>query len=167
MASRILTLVSCTLYIFLLVTFTIIGVASLIVGVVGVGRYIPTKAAHRTHKNVTCLIVDVDYDSCQHSCYYVMWSVEYRVAKSNKYTFSTIIKKYGTLGEALAKMVNYNVRTNHTCYYNKKKIVHVQWEKPSSSKPYLIMMIVGFTLTGIYIIIITIVSVYRFRRTVT
>ncbi|CAF2518110.1 unnamed protein product [Rotaria sp. Silwood2] len=167
MASRIVTFVSCTLYLFFLVIITIIGLASFIIGIIGVSRFISTHVAWTAHKHVTCLIVDVDYDSCQDSCYYVMWSVVYHVSKFNKYTFSTITQTYDTLDVALKKIAIYNVRTNHTCYYHKKQIVNVKWEKPSSPKPYLIMMIVGFSLTGIYIIIIAIVFIYRYRRTAT
>ncbi|CAF0810602.1 unnamed protein product [Rotaria sordida] len=167
MASRILSFVSCTLYFFFLINFTIIGLTSFIIGVVGIGRFIPTHITYTTHKNTTCFIVDVDYDICQDSCYCVMWSIEYHISKSHKYTFSTIIHIYETLDEALKKITIYNIRTNHTCYYDKTQHVNIRWEKPSSSKPYLIMMIVGFSLTGIYIIIIAVVSFYRSRRTIT
>lgn len=166
MASRILTFVSCTLYFFLLLNITIIGFASLIVGSVGVGLFIPTLVTYDSYQNNTCLIVDIEYDTCGDSCYYIMWSVEYyRLNQtSSQYTFSTITQTYNTLDEILQKFLIYKFRSNHTCYYDKTKIVRVQWDEPSSPKPYLIMMVMGFSLTGVYLILITIFYRYRSQK---
>jgi len=152
MASRILTFVSCTLYLFILVNFTIIGFASFIVGSIGVGLYVPTFMTYKSYENTTCFIVDIECDTCQDSCYYIMWSVEYYI--SSQYTFSTITQTYDTSDEITEIISVYQIRSNHTCYYDKTKVVRVQWKEPSSPKPYLIMMAVGYSLTGIYLILI-------------
>jgi hypothetical protein len=163
MSSRILTFVSCTLYFFLLLNFTIIGFASFILGSVGIGLFIPTLLNYESYQNNTCFIVDLEYDRCQDSCYYVIWSVEYYIlnSPSSQYTFSTISQTFSTLNEAEKTVSVYSDRSNHTCYYDIKQIVRVQWNQPSSPEPYLIMMIVGFILTGIYLIFIGIFYFYR------
>ena len=162
MASRILTFVSCTLYFFLLFTFTIIGFASFIIGSIGVGFFIPTSRIYNTYKTTTCLIVDVDYDTCTDSCYYVMWSVEYYI--SSQYTFSTIQKTFDTFNEITEIISIYEDQSNHTCYYDQNQNVRVQWNQPASPQPYLIMIIVGFSLTGIYLILIGFFYYYRSRK---
>lgn len=163
MASRILTFVSCTLYFFLLLNFTIIGFASLIVGSVGVGLFIPTLITYDSYKMSTCLIVDIEFDSCGNSCYYIMWSVEYYLLNqtSNQYIFSTLTETYDTIDDVSKKISSYKIRSNHTCYYDKRQIVQIQWNEPSSPQPYLIMMMVGFSLAVFYLILITIFYCYR------
>lgn len=163
MASRIIACIACTLYFCLLISITIIGFGSMIVGAVGIGLYIPTSTTYDSYKNNTCAIIDVDYDSCIDSCYYVMWSVKYRVSygKTRQYTFSTITKTYNTLNEVKKETDIYADNTNHTCYYDQSEVARVQWTRPSSPKPYLIMLIVGFSLTGIYLILIAIIFSYR------
>lgn len=152
MASRILTFVSCTVYVFLLLTFTIIGFASFIIGSIGTGLYIPTERTFNTFHNNTCQIVDIDYGPCQDSCYFIMWSVEFYV--SSQYVFSTIREKFETDSEMMDKVENYNLLMNRTCFYDETLHVRVQWNQPASSRPYFIMIIVGFSLTGIYLILI-------------
>jgi hypothetical protein len=91
-----------------------------------------------------------------------MWSVEYYI--SGQYTFSTITHTYDTFDEISEKAAIYKDRSNQTCYYDKKKFVRIQWNKPSSPKPYLIMVVVGFSFTGIYLIIIGFVYYYRSQK---
>lgn len=159
MASRILTCVSCTLYLFLLISFTIIGFASLIVGAIGVGLYIPTSQTYNNYNNNTCFIVDVKYDACIDSCYYITWSVEYHATR--RYSFSTITQTYETLNEVSEQIAIYSDKSNHTCYYDLTQITRVQWTRPPSPTPYLIMLIIGFSLTGIYLILIAFFHCYR------
>jgi len=158
MASRILTFVSCTLYLFLLINFTIIGFASFIIGSVGVGLFVPKFITYQAYENSTCFIVDIEHDTCQDSCYYIMWSVEYYITNitSSQYTFSTITQTYDTADVITDIISVYKVRSNHTCYYDKTQVLRVQWNEPSFPTPYLIMMTVGYSLTGIYLILIAI-----------
>jgi hypothetical protein len=166
MASRIVSFVSCTLYFILLVNLTIIGFASLLVGCIGAGLFKSTSITYDHYKNTTCFIVDMEYDTCENSCYYVMWSVEYYISNStsSQYTFSAITQIHDTSKKILEKVAIYKDLTNHTCYYDKRHLVHVQWDKPSSPTPYLIMMIVGFICTGIYLIFIGIFYYCRFHE---
>ena len=163
MASRILTFFSCTCYLVLLVSLIIIGFASFIVGSIGVGLFIPFSITSNHYKNTTCFIVDVNSDRCDQSCFDVLWSVEYfiRQGRSSQYLFSTIMKKFDTSTEQTKKVALYTDRTNHTCYYDTREVLRVQWDPPTSPRPFLIMMIVGFSITAVYLISIAIF--YRCR----
>ena len=166
MASRILTFVSCTLYFSFLVIFTMIGLTSVIIGFVGLGLYIPTLINSNAYEKNTCFIIDHEYDTCHRqndlSCYSIMWSVEYTA--SDSFIFSTITKIYETPKEALDILKDYKDKGNYTCYHHETQVTDVQWEEPSSPVPYLIMMIVGFSLTGIYLIVIGSIAIHRYRR---
>ena len=166
MASRILTFFSCTCYLFLLSTITIIGFASFIVGSIGAGLFIPFTITSDNYRNTTCLIVDVDYDRCEDACFDVLWSVKYRIRNPTfgQQVFSTIIEKFDTLAEQSNNVALYTDRSNHTCYYDKREFVRVQWEEPTSPRPFFIMMIVGFSLTGVYVICIGIFYCYRLNK---
>jgi hypothetical protein len=95
-----------------------------------------------------------------------MWSVEYRITNQTfeRYIFSTITETYNTPVVALNKLQIYEDGDNYTCYYNTINVLNVKWDKPTSPKPYLIMMIIGFTLTGIYFIVIILITIYRCTR---
>jgi hypothetical protein len=173
MASRILTCVSCTLYLSFLVTLTITGLTSIIIGFIGLGLYIPTFINSKAYTANTCLILDHEYDTCrqqnddsQPPCYSITWSVEYTISSSTSehYTFSSITKFYDSSIEALDELKTFTDQTNHTCYSHNTHNTDVQWEEPKSPKPYLIMMIVGFSLTAMYFIVIGLVALYRYRR---
>jgi len=169
MASRILTVVSCTLYFSFLVILTAIGVTSIIIGFVGLGLYIPTLINYNAYSSNICYVVDHEYDTCHLTndiCYTVMWSVEYPITNqtSEGYIFSSITETYNTPLVALDRLQTYIDGDNYTCYYQKINVLDVKWDKPSSPKPYLIMMIVGFTLTGIYFIVIILIAIYRCTR---
>jgi len=168
MASRILTCVSCTLYFFCLITLTTIGLTSIIVGFVGLGLYIPTLINYNTYITNVCSVIDREYTICEQQnniCYSVMWSVEYLVLNqtSESYIFSTITETYNTAVKALKDFRTYKENNSYTCYYPKDYVSDVQWNEPSSPTPYLIMMIVGFTLTGLYFIAIGIITIHRCR----
>jgi hypothetical protein len=169
MASRILTIVSCTLYFVFLVILTAIGVTSIIIAFVGLGLYIPTLINYNTYSSNICYVIDHEYDTCHLTnsiCYTVMWSVEYRITNQTfeRYIFSTITETYNTPVVALNKLQIYEDGDNYTCYYNTINVLNVKWDKPTSPKPYLIMMIIGFTLTGIYFIVIILITIYRCTR---
>lgn len=169
MASRILTCVSCTLYLTFLIILTAIGLTSIIVGFVGLGLYIPTLINYNSYSSNSCFVLDHEYDTCHlrnDICYSVMWSVEYTISNrtSQSYMFSTITQIYYSATEALDKLKTYKNNQNYTCYYHKKDSLDVQWNKPSSPRPYLIMMIIGFTLSGLYFIVIGFITVYRCTR---
>lgn len=169
MASRILTFVSCTLYFTLLVILTAIGLTSIIIGFVGLGLYIPTFINYHAYSSNSCLVIDHEYDTCHlrdDICYSVMWSVEYGVSNRTyyRYIFSTITQFYDTPQEALDKLKLYTDKQNYTCYYHKTDVLDVKWDRPSSPRPYLIMMIIGFTLTGTYFIVIGFITIYRCTR---
>lgn len=168
MASRILTFFSCTCYLFILISITIIGLTSFITGSIGAGLFITFSINAKNYKNTTCFIVDVDYDRCDDTCFDVLWSVKYRLrnSRSGQYIFSTIIEKFDTLNEQSKNVAFYNERSNHTCYYDKTEVVRVQWEAPTSPQPFFIMMIVGFCVTGIYAICIVIFYLCRLKKCV-
>ena len=170
MASRVVTFVSCTLYVTLLIGSTVIGLAPFVIGTIGLGLYIPTSIIYNSYKNNTCFILDLQYDSCnsvhhffQDTCYSIMWSVEYYIVNStsNRYVFSTIKQAYPTLEEVFETILRYKERSRHICYYDKTRTADVQWNEPSSPRSYLIMIIIGFSLTGIYLIIVGSFYLYR------
>lgn len=171
--SQILTLVSCTLYCSVVTIVTIIGLTSIVIGFIGLGLYIPTYTNYYIYSETTCLIIDHEYNEChqgdaaaQNTCYSIMWIVEYMIIDSipDCYVFSTITETYETSAEALGKLKNYQDKTSPTCYYNPSNTANVQWERPKSSRPFFIMMIVGFSLTGAFFIILGIIIAYRCRR---
>jgi len=173
MASRIVTCVSCTLYLCFLVTLTIIGLTSVTIGFIGLGLYVPTFINSKAYISNICSIIDHEYDTCRQQnddsqipCFSIMWSVEYTISNSTyaTYKFSTITELYDTSREALDALKIYKDRTNHTCYYHNIQNTNVQWDEPKSPKPYFIMMVVGFSLTGIYFIVIGFVALYRCRK---
>jgi hypothetical protein len=169
MGGRILTLFSCTLYFSILFILTAIGLTSIIIAFVGLGLYIPTSINYNTYINTTCSVLSHEYHVCHQQsglCYSVKWSVEYPVLNqtSESYLFSNIKQVYDTPIEALNILTIYQDGNNYTCYYNKEEVLTVKWSKPESPGPYLIMMIVGFTLTGIYFIVIGFIVVFRCVR---
>jgi hypothetical protein len=173
MASRVVTFISCTLYVTLLIGSALIALAPFVVGTIGVGLYIPTSIIYDLYKNNTCFILDLQYDSCnsvnkffQDTCYSIMWSVEYYILNSTSslYVFTTITKTYPTLEQVLGKIIRYKERSHHICYYDKTHIANVQWNEPSSPTSYLIMIIIGFSLTGMYLIIFGSFYLYRSKR---
>jgi hypothetical protein len=170
MASRILTCVSCTLYFSFFVTITAIGLTAIVIGLIGLGIYVPTLINYNSYSKSTCYIIDHDYDTCRRqndiSCYSVMWSVEYIVSNysSERCIFSTITHTYKTSEEALEEVRIYKDNYNYTCYYHNIYMTDVKWDAPSSPTPYLIMMTVGFALTGIYSVIIGVIALYRYRN---
>ena len=170
MTSRILTFVSCTIYFTVLCALSIIGLAAIVVGIIGLGLYIPTLNHYNEFKENTCLIITHQYDICSQgndlTCYSVQWSVEYSIMNelSDRYIFSTIKKTYKTPDEALSQLDSYQDQNNYTCYYDKINTVDVKWEEPTSPTPFLIMTIVGFVITGMNSIILGSVAIYRCRK---
>ncbi|CAF3316021.1 unnamed protein product [Rotaria socialis] len=166
MSSRIVTLVSVTLYFVLIISFTIIGFASLIVGAVGLANFIPTYKAFKTYRNNTCLIVDIDYDWCPDTGYCVMWSVEYYISNAayTQLLFSTIVNKFESTAKAMQKIDTYDIITSQICYYDTTKLVNVQWEQPVSPTPYFFMMIIGLSLNVAYIISIALCSFFQSKQ---
>jgi hypothetical protein len=170
MFSRISTVVSCILHFYFLVTITVIGLASIIIGFVGLGMYVPTLINYNSYNKNICYIMDHEYDICTRkndvSCYSLMWYVEYTVTNqtSDRYMFSTITKFYETPVQALKDLRIYEDKNNYTCYYHQILLRNVQWDQPSSPRPYLIMMIIGFTLAGISFTVIGLITIYRCRN---
>jgi len=171
MASRILTFVSCTLYLSFLIIITVVGFTSIIIGFVGLGLYISSSLNFNSYNSTLCFVIDHDYDTCHQQnedlCFLIMWSVEYTVPNSDvsdRYIFSTITKTYDTPQKALNDLDSYKDNGTYTSYYHRTHFEDVKWEQPSSPTPYLIMMIVGFALTLIYFVVITSLTIYhRFR----
>ncbi|CAF3680987.1 unnamed protein product [Rotaria socialis] len=166
MSSRIVTLVSVALYFALIISFTIIGFASLIVGAVGLANFIPTYTAFKAYTNNTCLIVDIDDDWCPNTGFCVMWSVEYYISNGThaQLIFSTIVNKFVSTATAMQKIDTYDIITSQICYYDTKKLVNVQWEKPVSPTPYFFMMIIGLSLNVAYIISISFCSFFQSKQ---
>ena len=169
MASRILTCVSCILYF----SFPVIGLIAIVIGFIGLGLYIPIYINSTRYKINTCLIHNHEYDTCyqgkslfQDSCYSIKWSVEYIISNStsDRFIFSTITQIYRTSIEALDQLKIYKDKNAYTCYYHNIRTADVQWDRPISARPYLIMTIVGFSLTGIYLVVIGFIILYRWQR---
>jgi len=170
MASRILTFVSCTLYFCILCTLTVIGLTSIIIAFIGVGLYIPTLINYNAYSSNNCFVLSHIYDTCQQqsggTCYSDTWSVQYIVSNrtSQRYQFATITLSFGKATDALNKLKSYLDNNTYPCYYNNKDLMTVKWDAPTSPRPYLIMIIVGFGLSGIYFIVIGFISIYRCQR---
>ena len=64
MASRILTFVSCTLYLSFLIIITVVGFTSIIIGFVGLGLYISSSLNFNSYNSTLCFVIDYDYDIC-------------------------------------------------------------------------------------------------------
>lgn len=168
MTSRILTFVSCTIYFAVLCTLFIIALTAIVVGIIGVGLYIPTVNHYNEYNENTCAVMAHQYDVCSQrndlTCYSVQWSVEYVIETPDRYIFSTIKKTYKTPEAALNQLEYYQDKNNYTCYYDKIDTLDVKWDKPTSPTPFLIMTIVGFVITGINSIIIGTAAIYRWRK---
>lgn len=170
MTSRILTFVSCTIYFVVLCTLSIIGLTAIVIGIVGLGLYIPTVNYYNEYNENICTVLSHHYDICSQqkdlTCYSVEWSVEYNILNEtlDQYVFSTIKKTYKTPDDALNQLDYYQDKNNYTCYYDKINVLDVKWDRPTSPTPFLIMVIVGFVITGINSIIIGSVAIYRCRK---
>jgi len=167
MASRILTCFQCTLPCSIVSTLVVIGLTSAVIGFVGLGLYIPTYINYNAYSENICFILNYEYNECQqentdsqNTCYSIKWSVEYIISDpvSDRYIFSTITEAYDTSMKALERLKNHRDKTDQTCYYHTVIIGNVQWDKPTSYSPYFIMMIVGFSLTGVYFMVIGILT---------
>ena len=172
MSSRILKMVSCTLCFSVVATLTVVGLTSIVIGFVGLGLYIPSYINYKVYTEDTCSILNHQYNECnqetsgsQNTCYSITWSVEYLISDSvsDRYIFSTITETYATSMKALERLKNYQDRYSYNCYYHIVNIATVQWNQPTSSIPYFVMMIVGFSLTGVVFIVVGIIIAYRCR----
>lgn len=96
MTSRILTFVSCTIYFIVLCTLSIIGLTAIVIGIIGLGLYIPTLNHHKEYYENTCAVRAHQYDVCSQrndlTCYSVEWSVNYIISNQvpERYLFFTI-----------------------------------------------------------------------------
>ena len=170
MPCRVLTDVTCTLYFMILCTLFIMGLIALVIGIVGLGLYIPTANYSNEYEENSCLILAHQYDLCNQlsasNCYSAQWSVEYNILNQSpdRYVFSTIKKKYKTPEDALNQLDAYLDKKYYTCYHDKVNVLDVKWDKPPSPIPYLIMVIIGFVIAGINSIIMASVVTYRWRK---
>ncbi|CAF1309047.1 unnamed protein product [Adineta steineri] len=173
MVSRFFSCVSSTVWFFTIAILTITGLTAIVIGLVGLGLYIPISMNYYEYTKSTCSIISHKYEDCQHgntislnTCFSVMWSVEYILQNSipDRYIFSTITEIYTDSTVALEELRNYPVHTNHTCYYRTTNTANVQWLEPLSPIPYLVMLVVGFSLTGVYCIVISIIVLCRRRK---
>lgn len=170
MVCRVLTYVTCTSYFIILCIIFITGLTALVIGIIGLGLYIPTADYFNEYNENSCMILAHQYDLCNQqsatNCYSAQWSVEYDILNESpdRYVFSTIKKKYETPEDALRQLDSYLDKNNYTCYYDKINVLDVKWDKPPSPTPYLIMVITGFVIAGINSIIIASVVIYRWRK---
>lgn len=150
-----------------------IAVISAVIGCVGVGIFIPTNSQFEVFRSTMCSIVDHEYETCDDQgasnsglCYIAIWSVEYKIQGQTRDEpmFATITKKYKTPSEALTKLNVFKDDTNHTCYYHITRLTYVQWDEPASPRPYLIMMIVGYSFVFLYLVLMIFVVICYFRN---
>lgn len=169
MASRLLSFVSCTLYFSIIISFTIIGFVSLIVGAVGLARFIPTYVTYNTYMKNLCFVIDSDYDIGTDSYYTATWSVQYYASNgtSDQSIYSTITQRYDSIDKTLEKIDYYCIGTRYTCYYDSHNLNQVQWDEPASPQPYFIMMVIGLGLNVSYIISIATCSFFQSRKATT
>jgi hypothetical protein len=170
MASRILTCVSCTLYVCILSILTVIGLTAIVIALIGVGLYIPTLINYNSYISNSCFIISHTYGTCQQqnsvTCFSDMWSVRYSISNrtSQHYLFATITLTFSKSTDALTKLKTYVDNNTYPCYYSSKDTTTVKWDSPTSPRPYLIMIIVGFSLSGIYFIVLAFIGIYRCQR---
>ena len=135
--------------------------------------FVPTNNYFQAYIKTRCYVLDHQYDTCdgqdegdQASCYTNVWSVEFLPMNppSKDITFSTITSMYSTSGEALQKLRDYPDNTNQTCYHHDVRLTNVQWDSPPSSLPYLLMIIIGFSLVAFYLLVILMCCAYQHRR---
>ncbi len=170
MASRILTCVSCTLYVCIICTLTVIGLTAIVIAFIGIGLYIPTLINYNSYSSNNCFVISHTYGTCQQqsgaTCFSDMWSVRYIISNrtSQYYVFATITLTFSKSTDALAKLRSYVDNSTYPCYYNNRDKTTVKWDSPTSPRPYLIMIIVGFSLSGIYFIVLAFIGIYRSQR---
>ncbi|UJR36207.1 hypothetical protein I4U23_028939 [Adineta vaga] len=136
---------------FILGCAAIVFVAALIVGAVGAHRLRVIRDQQRVYTNTICFVsnisdeklsYDCNCDGCHPStCYTEHFAVQYQIA--NGAYISSVIHI-----DEIPRLLQIQVNSSYTCFYDRTNIEKVQWVKPSE-RPALTLLIVGFSLVGL------------------